>query len=79
MPSMEDVHVDPTAASGSSKISTPVSQDPALHDPLMQPTAADEAEGEPTWPRGQPTYAPLSSRVYTNIQRSRRVACKVAA
>ena len=41
---MNDVHVDPTAASGD--ITSPISQDPALDDLLAQPTVADEAKGK---------------------------------
>ena len=44
MPSMEDVQVDPTAASGD--LHSPISQDPALDALFTQSNAADERKGK---------------------------------
>ena len=56
MPSMEEVQVDPTAASG--VLHSPISQDPALGALLIQPAAADEGEGKANATQGSAYICP---------------------
>ena len=56
MPSMEDVHADPTIAFV--KISSPISQDPVLHNLLTQPTATNEVEGKANAAQGSAYVCP---------------------
>ena len=76
---LDEVQVNPTAASG--VLHSPISQDPLLDarcPPYSTCRGGQERGESPCGSRGQPTYALFSSRVYTNIQRSRRVSCETA-